>query len=166
MKPMRKCVTIAELIDYALPRAAAAAEKARQARLLAIEAAEERERLLFGPPRAFAPGDEVVLTATACRNWASVMGYPVTRALTSVWTVLACGCALCARGSHVCTDERLSDALSYPSNDNDGTRALRHISVMQLKRKGEMSADDGLSTGPDQPRISTSRRGGRPRSPQ
>lgn len=150
MKPTRKCKTIAGEVERAMLLGAAARGIERTEALAELEAREERERLLFGPRNVFEPGDRIVLTATACRTWAAVMGYPVTRSLTAVWTVIACDCELCNRGDHVCTDE----ALEHDLVDTDVSGpVMRHISVMQVKRKGELRADDGLSSGPDQPRI-------------
>ena len=146
MKPMHKRAptTIAGQVERAMQLRADAREVERTEARLADEAAEEREHLLFGPRNVFKAGDVVVLTATACRIWATVMGFPVTRSLTAVWTVTACDCELCTHGSFVCTDEPIELELGYVSNDNVGTAALRHISVGQLKRKGELRADDGL----------------------
>jgi hypothetical protein len=158
VKPVRKCRTIAGLVDRAMQLGAAARELERREALARIEALEQRSRA--GPAGVFAPGDQVVLTATACRAWASVMGLPVTRSLTAVWTVTACDCALCQLGGHVCTDEPLAHELV----DTDGP-VLRHLAIGQVRRRGELRADDGLSTGGNQPSLGAAvlratRRGG------
>ncbi len=150
LKPLRKATSIAGLVDQAMTLGAHARELERRVALQELEAQEERERLLYGPAPTFAVGDRVVLTATACRMWATVMGFPVTRSLTMVWTVVACECELCQRGSHVCTDEVVSVESMQGS---DAEPSMRHISVLQLKRRGELRADDGLSTGPAQPSL-------------
>jgi hypothetical protein len=150
LKPLRKATSIGELVDRAMTLGAWVRNHERRTKLLELEAQEERDRLLYGPPNTFVPGDRVVLTATACRSWATVMGFPVARSLTMVWTVMACSCELCVRGNHVCTDEVLSAELDQGS---DAEPHLRHMSVLQLKRRGELRADDGLCRGPEQPSL-------------
>jgi len=150
LKPLRKARTIGELVDQAMALGAWSRNERRRETLRELEAHAHHACRGLGSPRPFAPGDRVVLTTTACRSWATVMGFPVARSLTTVWTVVACTCELCKRGRHVCTDEVLAVELEHGS---DVELTLRHISVGQLKRRGELRADDGLSDGPAQPSL-------------
>lgn len=69
------------------------------------------------------PGDRVKLTGTFLRNTGQVVGGEGRK----VWTVVECGCGLCAR-THVAVDDFMTFL------DDDGNPLRRHFHCGNLQR--------------------------------
>lgn len=78
----------------------------------------------------FPIGSRVVLTAAALRALPALVSHDIGRC----WSVLECYCALCASGSHVCTDQRSYDDAGW-----------RHVVASSLRQVGQIELTEFAS---------------------
>lgn len=69
------------------------------------------------------PGDQIQLTGTFLKNTGQHAGPEGL----SVWTVVACPCAICKEGRWVATDELV--------DDDEGGQRPRHLAVANVFRR-------------------------------
>jgi hypothetical protein len=126
VKPLAKVkpTTIGELVDRVMELGARVRNDAREQTLLELDA-EAAADTDPRRPGVFAPGDRVVFTA---RFLYMTHAY---RDISTVFTIQACACALCAFGEHVCTTEWLA-----------GYDTFRHVHRSAIRHHGALHADD------------------------